>query len=103
MSSDNGIYVLASPCKNSKEIEYRVAHGSAIENIDYYPVGSDQYKAMEVMYFGQSEVYDTEKKARKAAKQLENGAYTEYGICLLPMHPKPFPNMTQKEAEKIME
>lgn len=102
MSSDNGIYVLVSPTKHNKKVEYRIAHGSAIENIDYYPIGTIEYNAMEVVYFGKSPIYDTEKKATEAALKMENNKYTEYGICILPLRPKQFPQMSLKEAENIL-
>lgn len=101
MSSDNGIYVLVSPTENSQEKEYRVAYRFAIDSLDYFPEGSLEYAAMEVVYFGEAKVYDTEEKALEAAVKIENGEYTEYGICILPIRPKPFSKMSFKEAEEL--
>jgi hypothetical protein len=62
---------------------YRVSDCSAIDNIDYYPVGSSDRKATLKDYFGQSPLFKTEDEAYKYALEINKGGWTEYGICSL--------------------
>lgn len=101
MSADNGIYILVSPKEKSKDFEYRIAYALAIDNINFYPVESKEYAAMEVVYFGKSKVYSTREKALSTAFNFENGRYTEYGVCLLPVRPKPFSKMSLEDAKLL--
>lgn len=101
MSADNGIYVLESPTKNGSQ--YRVAHCSAIENMDYFEQGTVQAKAMLVHYFGNSEVYISAHEVMKAALKLHNEVkYTEYGIRCLAIRLEAFPSMSVEEAENVL-
>jgi hypothetical protein len=78
MSADNGIYIAQFPDG------YRVCHGQAIENIDYFPEGAAERKDVLKDYFGQSPIFDTLSKAQEYAQQLEDEyEWTEYGICFM--------------------
>ena len=88
MSADTGIYIV-------KFLDgYRVSEVSqAIENIDYYPVGSKERKEALKSYFGKSEVYSSLDLAYKQALKEEQLFLNfededfipilEYGICIL--------------------
>lgn len=78
MSADNGIYIAKFPDG------YRVAEAQAIENINYYPVGSGARKKVLKEYFGRSRIYKTLKKAQDAAfRLLTKNVYVEYGVQYL--------------------
>ena len=90
MSADNGIYIAKFPDG------YRVAYAQAIENIDYYPVGSKKRKKMLKRYFGRSPIFKKKKKAWEYASKIyddmekdekENGMFgvfiLEYGISYI--------------------
>lgn len=79
MSADNGIYIVKFPDG------YRVAHGQAIENIDYYEKGTKERKQMLKQYFGESKVYKTKKTVTKKAFEMAEtyDDYLEYGVCYL--------------------
>lgn len=78
MSADNGIYIAKFPDG------YRVTYAAAIENIDYYPVGTVERKNELKKYFGESNVYQNIKDALNDAYKIkEVYEYTEYGICIL--------------------
>lgn len=78
MSADNGVYIAKFPSG------YRVAYGSAIENVSYYPEGSEERKEQLKLYFGKSEIIKEEKDAilhaHELAKQYE---YLEYGVSFI--------------------
>lgn len=109
MSADNGIYILETPrppiktgnmYTNQKGYDYRVAHCTAIDNIDY----SDLYLPL---LFGNSKVYSSHDEALKAAIEIEkeikeNGWFTEYGINTIKKNVY-FPNMTADEARKALD
>lgn len=103
MSSDNGIFVLQSPNALTGSLEYRVAYAGAIENIDYFELGSEHYFAMEVLMFGQSKVHTNELFALQEAKQMqEDIGYTEYGICFISKRVHSFSTMSETEAKAIL-
>jgi len=82
MSADNGIYVVKFP------EGYRISHAQAIENIDCYPVGSDERNKVLKDYFGESKLFDTIESAMAEASSMKrtmevDGLYLEYGICYL--------------------
>jgi hypothetical protein len=90
MSADNGIYIAKFPDG------YRVAYAMAIENIDYFPVGSKHRKKELEHYFGNSPVFKKQKNAEKYAfkiyhkmekDEIENGMFgyfiLEYGISYI--------------------
>jgi len=90
VSADNGIYIAQFPDG------FRVAYAQCIENIDYYPKHTRKRKDTLKAYFGGSEVFRSEKDAKKYAVKLyremekdeeENGMgffVLEYGVCILP-------------------
>jgi len=79
MSSDNGIYIVKFPDG------YRVTEASAIDNIDYDPVGSKERKETLRDYFDGCFVFPTLNEAlQEAVKIHDTFGYTEYGICILP-------------------
>ena len=104
MSADNGIYILKTrkPLHNN-DYEYRVKECCAIDNIDYYPRGSDKCDAMLVLYFGQSKSHSTLDAAMQEATriytELMNGPFPvcEYGISVINWADE-FPTMTREEA-----
>lgn len=78
MSADNGIYIAQFPTC------FRVCYGSAIENIEHYPQGSEERKSELKDYFGKSPLYRLESQAMEAAREMSKGYDTlEYGICIL--------------------
>jgi len=78
MSADNGIYIAEF------EDGYRAIYASAIDNIDYYKIGTTRWKRQLDLYFGHAVVFETEPEALVHAKMLyKKAGYTEYGICFL--------------------
>jgi hypothetical protein len=78
LSADNGIYIVKFPDG------YRVAHAQAIDNIDYFPEGTEERKEQLKAYFGGSKVYKTKGKAViQAFKIEEETAFLEYGVRFL--------------------
>jgi hypothetical protein len=75
LSSDNGIYIIEFP------EGFRVAYASAIENIDYYPEGSQERKAELKSYFGESPVYKTYQEAFKAAQNMYQDIDNDPDVC----------------------
>lgn len=78
MSADNGIYIARFPTC------YRVCYGSAIENIEHYPEGSEERKDELKSYFGKSPLFRAESQALEAAREMSKGyEILEYGISIL--------------------
>ena len=84
MSADNGIYIAKFPDG------YRVTHAQAIENIDYYPIGTDEFRKTLKDYFSDSPVYGTKDEAILAAHKLEDKILAddsrpiiEYGVSYI--------------------
>lgn len=83
MSADNGIYIAKFPDG------YRVCEAQAIENIDYYPEGSDERKQELKNYFGESKIYETKDEALLAGHKIEeeiansDWPILEYGVCYI--------------------
>ena len=103
MSADNGIFILQSPNILSGTTEYRVAYAGAIENIDYFEPGSQEFFAMEVLIFGHSPIHTNEAFALKEAQEIEEQiGGTEYGVCFIPPRMYPFSNMSEKEAKEVL-
>lgn len=89
MSADNGVYILES------NDGYRVAECAAIENIDYN-------KMYEVVYFGDSEVFENINLAlAKAFSIYLQTCMCEYGIQLLRNRGE-FPKITVKYAREVL-
>lgn len=93
MSSDNGIYILESRGPNY-QLEYRVIHAQAIENIYYGAApGDDNPVDAEVKrYFDKAIVHDNKVRAWKEAMEKEQAIFNnamplEYGISFL-RHPQ---------------
>jgi hypothetical protein len=57
MSADNGVYI------TKWNDGFRVAHAQAIENIDYFPKGSERWKQAQIGYFGKSPVFKEKSEA----------------------------------------
>jgi len=87
MSADKGIYIAKFPDG------YRVAYAMAIENIDYFPPGSNERKKKLKSYFGNSPIFEKDEDAERYAfnvyqemekDEIENGMFgyliLEYGI-----------------------
>jgi len=75
MSADNAILLAHFPDG------YRVVEAQAIENIDYYPKGSKEYKETLRDYFGNSKVFKTKEEAEQEVKRMEKDIYIlEYGV-----------------------
>lgn len=75
MSADNGIYIAKFPDG------FRVCEGQAIENVDYYPEGSDRRKIALKSYFWVSPVFKTKEEATIYASKLEDEILSsEFGI-----------------------
>jgi hypothetical protein len=77
MSADNGIYVAKFPDG------YRVAYAMAIDNIDYFPVGSRKRKKELYNYFGGSEVFNTKDAAFANAYMLYEAFMEDDDFCIL--------------------
>jgi len=83
MSADNGIYIAKFPDG------FRVAHAMAIENIDYYPKGSQERKDTLNRYFGASKVFQTKEEAilegHRMEEEIMNSDYPilEYGVSYI--------------------
>lgn len=104
MSADNGVYILCSPRRPlkvgsgtipQKGYEYRVAHTSAIDNLDNI--------LWTVSVFGNSQVYlDWDDAFQEAKRIYSELVFTEYGICDVHICDY-FPNMTAKAARKALD
>ncbi|MFH1226808.1 MAG: hypothetical protein V1701_02755 [Planctomycetota bacterium] len=77
MSADNGIYIVKFPGG------YRVAICGAVENIWFYPKGSEERKQELEKYFGKSRLFRTLKEAELHACKIGRKNATEYGIQYL--------------------
>lgn len=80
MSADNGIYI----AKFNKG--YRVIHAQAIDNLNYFPRGSQEEKDEWRDYFSRAPLIVTEAEALTEAARLlkEHRGFVEYGISFLP-------------------
>ena len=71
MSADNGIYI-------AKFLDgYKVIEASAIDNLDFYPKGSEENRKEWQSYFGKAKTFKTEAEAVHYAYEL----YRECDIC----------------------
>ena len=79
MSADNGVYIAEF------RDGFRVAYASSIENIDSYPVGSEERKKQLKNYFGNSAVFPSKDsailEAHRIADEISNDGPLEYGVC----------------------
>ena len=82
MSADNGVYIAKFPDG------YRVAYSHNIEDVDYFPVGSQERKNVLKEKFGKSTIFATKSEAFDEAKRIEADLENdddfyilEYGIC----------------------
>lgn len=83
MSADNGIYIAHFPDG------VRVIHAQAIENLDYFPVGSIERANEIARYFKDAKLFDDEDKAVKHAFEFSKQINVlEYGIHDLGQLPK---------------
>jgi hypothetical protein len=100
VSSDNGIYILAT--KGPFFTEYRVTHAQAIENIRWHPDESGFNKLSLWEYFKDSKVYNEEEAwdvARKIYEDIMNNhdlPIIEYGICQINATHIEFPNYNEE-------
>lgn len=79
MSADNGIYIAKF---DSGFI--RVSYGSAIENVTFYPKGSQEELDTLKEYFGDSPLFKDEENAiLYAHQQAKKYEYLEYGVSTL--------------------
>ena len=75
MSADNGIYIAKFPDG------WRWCHGSAIENLTYYPAGSPERKNELKAYFGDSKLYTDEQECVMDAFEFaKTVSILEYGV-----------------------
>lgn len=80
MSADNGIYIA-----KFGENDWRVKHAMAIENLDYYPKNTQEWKQMVKLYYEDAERFNTKGEALEHAVNLSHMIYSlEYGINILP-------------------
>ena len=85
MSADNGIYIIKFP------EGFCVAEAQCIENIDFFPEGTQEKRDELKNYFGESKFYNTIEEANVRAKEIYNSimedpngfGILEYGICYL--------------------
>ena len=80
MSADNGIYIAQFPDG------FRVVHASAIENLNYFEEGTDEWKNELEIYFGNKneKVFITQEEAQNYAYELAKGYYIlEYGVSYI--------------------
>lgn len=78
MSADNGVYVVKFPDG------FRFAYAAAIDNIDYYPAGSEERKDYLKDTFGKSPVFAHEDEVLIAAHhEAKKHQYLEYGVSML--------------------
>jgi len=83
MSADNGIYIAHFPDG------VRVIHAQAIENLDYYHAGSDEYNKEIESYFKSAKLFTDEDEAVKFAFQYaKEFDVLEYGVSDLGELPK---------------
>jgi len=80
MSADNGIYIVKFPDG------FRVIHAQGIDNIDYFPKGSEDRKQELKNYFKDAKLFINSDNAHKYARQLyydmlDEAEIVEYGIC----------------------
>ena len=110
MSADNGIYILATPTEDAGDLEYRVRHAQAIENIYWdEESGSLIYDRINptqlVAYFGECEVLSQEeahKKAFELEEEILNDDFCpvlEYGINTI-VAEKPFSYYVKNAVEE---
>lgn len=79
MSADNGIYICEDPSGR-----WHVVHAQAIDNLGYYPEGSQQEAETWQSYFGDKNAKHASSREEiiKLAEALEKDwGWTEYGIC----------------------
>lgn len=87
MSADNGIYIAKFPDG------FRVIHAQAIENINYFPEGSEEYFKTLKRYFEKAEVIPTKDEAillgHKMAEDIMNSDFPilEYGVSYIGEYP----------------
>lgn len=84
MSADNGVYIA------KWNDGFRVVHAQAIENIDYFPEGSERWKQEQINYFGKSPVFKEKSEAILYAHELADKILAddwcpvlEYGVCYI--------------------
>jgi len=83
MSSNNGIYIAHFPDG------IRVIHAQAIENLNYFAVGTDKYNQEIASYFKDAKFFTDEDEAiRFAFKFAKELTVLEYGINDLGELPK---------------
>lgn len=107
MSADNGVYILETNIKDSFEKEYRVAHATAVENIEWSDKIYDDKEitfgdCYLVLLFGCSKIYNKKDSQIEAFQIYEDIIRSdfpicEYGISVIVLD-KEFPNMTYEEA-----
>jgi len=96
VSSDNGIYILKTPCTIG--FEYRVAHCQAIDNLTFEnPKGNPKVVKD---YFGMCLALYNEEEAREFAEIIaKDYCYLEYGISLIEL-PRSFSDYLVEANER---
>lgn len=75
MSSDNGIYIAQFPDG------FRVIHAQAIDNLNYFEEGTEDWKNEFESYYGNAKVFKIEEEAVLFAHNLaKNYDVLEYGV-----------------------
>lgn len=78
MSADNGIYIASFPDG------FHVIHAQAIENLEYFPEGSVDWKLEINSYFRTAPLFLTKEEAWAfAAKKSELYTILEYGVSYI--------------------
>lgn len=106
MSADNGIYVASFPIADSTEVQWRVIHAQAIDNVDYGSMAEQD--ASRWAYFGDAKTFSNKKDALTYAHDLEEEILNddfcnilEYGVnCIEFEHPL-IPH-TEEQIKKIL-
>jgi len=84
MSADNGFYIAEF------DDGWRWTYAFAIENLEYYKEGTEEYNKEIIKYFGRSKLYHTKEDAFSDAVDAYNNLLkkdkfmvVEYGVCIL--------------------
>ena len=84
MSADNGFYIAEF------DDGWRWTYAFAIENIEHYIEGTEEYDNVILDYFGKSRLYDNKENAFADAVEAYNNllkqdkhAIVEYGVCFI--------------------
>lgn len=102
MSADNGVYILGTPIKNSKEKEFRVIHAQAIDNIYYNEKNDNEGNPVYILnYFGNCKILNYDDAIIEAENLEKQYSILEYGISFIDL-PHPFSWYENKAITKDM-